>query len=62
MEVCMTCCYHRVSHRAIVDTASQGRILYEVEDGHPVAHGRVEVSAIGTEEQVALAVDGAKQV
>lgn len=37
-------------------------ILYQVEDGDPVAHGREKVGAIWTEEQVALAVDGAQQV
>lgn len=36
--------------------------LDKVKDGHSVAHRREEVGAIGTEEQVALAVDGAEQV
>lgn len=37
-------------------------LLYQVEDGHAVADGREEMGAIGTEGQVALAVDSAQQV
>lgn len=33
-------------------------LLDQVEDGHTIAHGREEVSSVGAEEQVALAIDG----
>ncbi len=36
--------------------------LYEIKDSNSIAYWREEMGAIGTEEQVALAVDGAQQV
>ena len=38
------------------------RILYEVKDSDAIAHGRQQTCAIGCEEQVASAVDGAQQI
>lgn len=40
----------------------KAHVLYKVKDSHSVADRREEMGAIGAVEQVALAVDSAKQV
>lgn len=55
-----SCRYH-VSLVSSMQTL-RGRILNQVEDSHPVPHGREEVGAIGAVEQIALAVNSAQQV
>jgi hypothetical protein len=44
------------------DPCDGGNVLNQVEDSHSVADWREEMGAIGAEEQVALAVNCAKQV